>query len=204
MYFRPDVAISRKTGARVPIWTPLNTSLAPHTKQDDGFLTTGVDRHIRDFDHRLVDLALQFNADLDHRKTLRQDSAVFALACVMNDPLSDVPFYRPGGKAVDYGDVKFDLDMESEEIPPVAPGEVVALGVQDPQDERNLLIGHCLVRASTDYDIQALYFSKLGVDGRVVLSTYESMAQFYGTERAGQVIGLHMRDYREPEASVQS
>jgi hypothetical protein len=193
MRFAKTTATNTVRGIQVPVWIPETTALSRHSSLEEGFLSTTIDSEKRALDDRLVKLALLFNREKEQRRDLGHDSAVFAYACLTDDPLDGVLFNQPGGKAIDYADTDFGIDIEEA---PVECREVVALGREDPNGGLYLKVAHCMVRANTDLG-ETLYLSKLGL-GTVVLSTLESMAEYFQTDQVGQPVGLHMRDYRVP------
>lgn len=202
MRFQPVIAnnVVRRTQTRV--WLPDETALTPpNSSLEEGFLRTVIGSEPRVLDYRLVEMALKFNRSRKFREYLGHDSAVFAYACLIDDPLENTRFGQLDGLAIDYAETEFwvDTDPSNEDDPPFSSGEIALVGREDPNGSPYNKIAHCMVRANTDIG-ESLYLSKLGLSGSVFLSTYESMAEYFDSDIVGRVVGLHARDYRPPEA----
>jgi hypothetical protein len=192
MRFSPAYAKNRTTGARVPVWLPDTYSTTKAYRKDRAFVTVEVGRQRRVLVSRLVEMAVEFKRTQEERQRLGHDCAVFALACETNDAQSGVLFNQPGGKIVKIREVAYNADGTQDE-PVTAVGEIAFTTDAYTEDERLGESPNFLVRANVDGGIP-LYLSKLGT-GPVVLSTFQSMAEFYPVRGVGTVEGLHVVDY---------
>lgn len=134
----------------------------------------------------VVRMAMAFDADQRRRSQLGHDAVVFALACESGNDQADQPFNRAGGKVVRVGSVTYqDADRALQE-PDMMVGGVI-FTADDPSADKPLRDArpHFMVRATRDKRGPNLYFSKLGREGPVVLSSVEDLMPFYDIKTIG-------------------
>lgn len=198
MRFAPAFATKPETGVRVPLWIPDVYSTYPTDKREPTLLTTTVGGRQRVLLSRLVDIAVDFTRTLERRAQLGHDCAVFALACETGNLQAGTLFNQPGGQIVKIANLDAEArERQQEQEPVTQAGEISFTTSADRDLHGDLVNPHFLVHASADTGTP-LYFSKLGTEGLVVLSTYDSIAELYDVTSAGVAEGFYTEAYRKP------
>lgn len=192
MLFRPTYANNTDSSVRVPVWTPdLRCAVSDPGRPGD-YTEVSVDGTERLFAPNLARIVYEYASSRHRREELGHDCAVFVVACETNNPYRDTVFNQPGGQVVRIG--KFDYELGQADEPPADPGKTVFTAATVIADEIKNSSPHLMVRATAD-EGPALYLSKLGASGEVVLSTFESMAKFYSAQTAGLASGFFTEPY---------
>jgi hypothetical protein len=142
---------------------------------------------------RIARMALLFNEEPALRRQLLHDCGVFALACALDDPLTDRQFDR--GELFTFPERRIE-DLATADLSTFAcnPGDIIktykapyddVLGVPEPMLRKRSM--HLQVRATHPDDMPPLFFSKFGPEGPVLLHTIHAGLAAYPPDTITEV-----------------
>lgn len=125
-----------------------------------------------------------FSIDAEQRNTLGHDCAVFALACLTQKDYRGVTFWRSRNAL--RINVVGSRGISAEEANKVPAGKVICARSYTPG------LHHFFVAASNDELQPRLFAAKQGIEGPVVLGSYEQIVDGYNVDFIQSVDGLQV------------
>lgn len=195
MKFVSETIVNASTGTTAEIFMP-----AGDLDFDDTypFAACDVDGEERNLSTNVLGMMVRFRNEAARRRELFHDCAVFALACTLDDPLTDRSF-SPGSEPISVDEFAFSAPYNGTDFlqePEINPGEVaftVDASPMDPDFAVSRHEFHFMVKATPRYNLKdSLFLSKFGPIGPVALHPFPATFEFYPAESAGHAKGMRL------------